>query len=159
MLSSHVGEQWACERIGWLHYGNTRIPQRAVMLHRVIAMNGRHGNLTQWLETAQNCATAGLGLTFAYQHNDRIALHSVQDAFNEGIPVLLWRRDNGDANELECLLENVKLKDLPNQIRSWRRSTASCDDTTGDVRYHIVLLWDDPSNVGDPAKFRFSTPR
>ena len=73
--------------------------------------------------------------------------------------MLLWRRDNGDANELEGLLENVKLKDLPHQVRSWRRSTAACDDSTGDVRYHIVLLWDDPSNVGDPAKCRLSTPR
>jgi hypothetical protein len=159
MLSRPAGAQLACERIGWLHYGNTQIPQRASLLHRVISMNGRHGNLTQWLEMVENYATAGLGLTFAYQHDDLIALHSVQDAFNEGIPVLLWRRDNGDANELECLLENVKLQDLPSQVRSWRRSTASCDDSTGDVRYHMVLLWDDPSNVGDPAKCRLSTPR
>ena len=159
VLSNHAGAQLAHERIGWLHYGNTTIPQRASLLNRVISMNGRHGNLTQWLEMVENCATAGLGLTFAYQPDNNIARHSVQDAFNEGIPVLLWRRDNGDANELECLLENVKLKDLPNQVWSWRRSTADCDDSTSDARYHVVLLWDDPSNVGDPAKCRLSTPR
>jgi hypothetical protein len=159
MLSSQAGAQLTYEQIGWLHYGNTQIPQRASLLHRVITMNGRHGNLTAWLEMVENCTTAGLGLTFAYQPDDRIVKHSVQDAFSEGIPVLLWRRDNGDANELEGLLENVKLKDLPHQVRSWRRSTAACDDSTADVRYHIVLLWDDPSNVGDPAKCRLSTPR
>ena len=159
MLSGQAGAQLTHERIGWLHYGNTQIPQRARQLHRVISMNGRHGKLTEWLEMVENCTTAGLGLTFAYQPDDRIARHSVQDAFSEGIPVLLWRRDNGDANELEGLLENVELKDLPHQVRSWRRNTAACDDSTGDVRYHIVLLWDDPSTVGDPAKCRLSTPR
>jgi len=158
MLSSPAGEQRAFERIGWLHYGDTAVPQRASVLRRVVPMNGRHGNLTQWLERVENCTTAGLGLTFAYQPDDRIALHSVQDAFNEGFPVLLWRRDNGDANELEDLLENVRLTDLPNLVYSWRRSIASCDDTTDNVRYHIVLLWDDPSNVGDPARCRLSTP-
>ena len=159
MLSSQAGAQLTYERIGWLHYGNTQIPQRASLLHRIITMNGRHGKLTEWLEMVENCTTAGLGLTFAYQPDDSIAQHSIQDAFSEGIPVLLWRRDNGDANELEDLLENVKLKDLPQQVWLWRRSTASRDESTGDVRYHIVLLWDDPSNVGGPARCRLSTPR
>jgi hypothetical protein len=147
------------DHIGWLHHGEATIPRQAVEKGRVVSLNGRYGLITQWLEEAENCMTACLGLTFAYRPDDQVGRESIVNAIDEGIPVLLWRRDNGDADALEALLENVSIKDLPGQIYSWRRLTASCLPDTDDVRYHVVLLWDDPSNAAAPFKNIFTTPR
>jgi hypothetical protein len=147
------------DHIGWLHYGDTAIPRHAVENHRVLSSNGQYGIITQWLASAENRLTACMGLTFAYQYEDPAGLDSVKDVLEEGIPVLLWRRDNGDANDLEILLQDVSIKDLPARVLLWRRQTAACLPDTDDARYHVVLLWDDPYNVGPPPATMLTTPR
>jgi hypothetical protein len=57
------------------------------------------------------------------------------------------------------MLEDVDMRDLPGQILRWRRQTADSDASTSDARYHIVLLWDDPSGAVRPSERRFAAPR
>ncbi len=151
-LSGQYAAQPVRDLIGWLHDGNTTVPQRAVAMRRVVQVSGEYGIITQWLARAENCTTACVGLTFAYRPDDPVCRGSIVDAVEEGIPVLLWRRDNGDANELETLLEDVSVRELPERVFSWRRSTAACQPDTDDVRYHVVLFWDDPSHVTPGAR-------
>jgi vWA-MoxR associated protein C-terminal domain/TIR domain/Effector-associated domain 2 len=145
------------ERVAWLHYGDAAVPVYASSANRIIPFTGK-GELTRWLEGMENKNTAGLGLTFAYQPDDPIGLKSVTDAVREGIPLILWRRDGGDAGELELLLQDVSIHDLLDKIHSWRRMIAGDGSLSGDARYNVVLVWDDPNDVIPPSGQFFRTP-
>ena len=146
------------ERIGWLHYGNVAVPEHAVTAGRIIHLTGRH-NIVPWLTRPENCFTAGLALTFPYRHEDDICRRGVQDAIREGIPLLVWCRDDSDANDLERLLEKVKLRDLGETVRRWRRLTADSEDSVDGAMRDIVLLLDDPADAGDPSRHSFKAPQ
>lgn len=158
MLVGHDSARSVGERIGWLHYGNAVAPEHADNTGRIIHLTGRH-DLTPWLARPENCATAGLGLTFPYSPEDPICLKAIKDAVREGIPLLVWCRENADVNQLEHLLERVKIDDLRDEIHAWRCLTADDDNTTRDARRHIVLLLDDPSDVGRPSEHLFAAPQ
>ena len=146
-----------CDRMGWLHHGDAPVPRKARDADRVIHVVGT-GDLTRWLAQDGNYATATLGLACAYRHDDPVGLASLKDAVREGIPVVVWRRDNGDPNELEHLLSNVSIHDLPDRLLSWRRQTAGTAGP-GDVRSHIVVMWDDPCDISQPSGHLFMAPQ
>jgi hypothetical protein len=151
LLSGENGGMPVGQQIGWLHHGNGGVPEHAARADRIVHLTGRNA-LTQWLEKEENCDTAALGLTFAYKPDDPVAVSGVKAAVHEGIPLLVWLRGQGDASQLERMLEDVDIRDLPGRVRKWRRETADSDACTSDARYHVVLLWDDPSGVGRPSE-------
>ena len=144
LLSGHNAGRPVGQQIGWLCHGNSAVPVQA---DRVIQLTGRN-SLTQWLAKEENSGTAALGLTFSYQPGDPASVNALKGAVHEGIPLLIWLRGDGDVSQLERLLEDVDPRDLPGKVYEWRRQTANFDATTSDARYHVVLLWDDPSGAG-----------
>jgi vWA-MoxR associated protein C-terminal domain/Effector-associated domain 2 len=157
MLFGEGHDRPLCERLGWLHNGDAPVPDNARNAGRFIQVTKR-GDLTSWLEEDTNRSTASLGLTFAYRHDDLVGLTSLKAAVCEGIPVLVWRRDNGDPNELEHLLTDVNIHDLRNEVFSWRRLAAG-NASNLDVRRHFVVMWDDPGDIGQPYDQLFMAPQ
>lgn len=104
--------------------------------------------LVAWL--ALRPALACLGLTVPY---DRLPAHLrkavVDEALiAEGVPVLLWRRDPGDPDELVSALRThppARLRDLPETVHRCRKHGRAAG--AQDVRNNITLLWDDPDCV------------
>lgn len=135
-----------CDHMGWLSQSDSNVPQKALDAGRVIHMNGRQ-YLTSWLAKDENSATAIIGLTYAYDPDDYTGRAGLKDAFRAGIPVLLWRRDDGSADEFYGLLANVTIHELPSKLRKWRNEDPDAD---ADLRNQIVLLWDDP-RVDEPV--------
>lgn len=158
MLFEHDQDRPLCDRLGWLHDGKTPIPARARIGDRFVRLL-RLGDLTSWLAREANRNVASLGLTFAYAPTDPVGLTSLEAAVCEGIPVLVWRRDNGDPNELEDLLADVKIHDLRDRVHSWRCSTAGSGASESDVRCHFVIMWDDPRDIGQSYDQRFMAPQ
>ncbi len=146
------------ERIGWLHYGNAVVPERAGTAGRIVHLTGKH-DIIRWLARPENYFTAGLALTFPYRHEDDVCLRGVQDAISEGIPLLVWCRDDRDANDLERLLEKVKLRDLSETVRRWRRLTADGEGSADGAMRDIVPLLDHPADAGNPSKRSFTAPQ
>ena len=158
MLFDDDQDRPLCDRLGWLHNGEAPVPQRARSGGRFVQLL-QLGDLTSWLAEESNRGMASLGLTFAYQPNDPVGLTSLEAAVCEGIPLLIWRRDNGDPNELEDLLTDVKIHELRERVRSWRRSTAGGNTSRSDVRRHFVVMWDDPGDVGQAYDQPFMAPQ
>ena len=121
-------------------------------------LTGQH-DLTRWIARTENCATAGLGLTFAYKPDDPICLKGMKDAIRQGIPLLVWCREDSDVNQLEGLLEKVRINDLLDEVYKWRCLTSGDGKSTRDARYHIVLLLDNPHDVRRPSEHLFAAPR
>jgi hypothetical protein len=158
LLSRENGRKPVGQQIGWLHDGKGTVPEHAGRAGRVIQLTSRNA-LTQWLEMEENHATAALGLTFAYKPGDPVSAIGVRAAVYEGIPLLVWLRGKCDVSQLERMLQDVEVRGLPAAVLKWRRQTADSDASTNDARYHVVLLWDDPSGVGSPSERRFTAPR
>jgi hypothetical protein len=158
LLSQENTSRSASERIGWLHHGGGAVPDHASGAGRVIQLTEGH-ELTQWLEKDENCDTVALGLTFTYVPEDSVSVNGVKAAIHEGIPLLVWLRGEGDINQLERLLEEADIRDLPRRVFKWRRQTAAATTSTRDARYHIVLLWDNPADTCPPAERFFAAPR
>jgi hypothetical protein len=159
LLTGQNGAAPVRDRIGWLHYGGGAVPPDAQHLNRVLPVDGQYGVITEWLTGAGCHQTIGFGLTFAYNDADPTCRQIVRDTFEEGIPMLLWRRDNGDAGALETLLAGVTVNDLPAHVMQWRRQTANNTPATADVRYHVVLLWDDPTSAVPPSAAFLAAPQ
>jgi hypothetical protein len=158
MLFDEDQDRPLCDRLGWLHNGSAPIPVRARTGGRFVRLL-RLGDLTSWLAQESNRNVASLGLTFTYAPTDPVGLTSLEAAVCEGIPVLIWRRDSGDPNELEDLLADVKIHELRDRVHSWRCSAAGSDVSASDVRRHFVVMWDDPGDVGQSYDQPFMAPQ
>lgn len=132
-----------CDGMAWLHHGESDPPFKAQEEKRVVMVQGI-GFLTSWLATNENRNTVTLGLTYAYR-SDKLGKRSLRAAFQEGIPIIIWRRDGGDANELEALLANIAIHELKDKVLTWRRESAG--PASEKVGAHIVVMWDDPTDV------------
>ena len=104
-------------------------------------------DIEDWLRT--NADLACLGLTMAYDHHDDLVRDAVRDALLEdGIPVMVWRRDKGDPDLLLDALRNAEppalLADLPRSVHEARKRERSDSLSVGN---NISLLWDDPTCV------------
>lgn len=104
-------------------------------------------DIEEWLRTHADLAC--LGLTMAYDHHDDLVRDAVRDAILEdGIPVMVWRRDKGDPDLLLEALRSAEpptlLADLPRSVLQARKRGRS--DALG-VGNNISLLWDDPTCV------------
>ncbi|GAA2292018.1 hypothetical protein GCM10010415_74980 [Streptomyces atrovirens] len=108
------------------------------------------GELANWLSDRGDVAC--LGLCLPYNELQPAARQAVDDALlTEGVPVMLWRRDSGDPNELLTALRPhgfERLSELPDTLLRCRRAGRFDKDH---VSQHITLLWDDPYCV-DPAQ-------
>lgn len=141
-----TGPAAARQGIGWLSL--EAAPPSFAPHGGVLHLRGRDGEVRAWLD--RNPGTHGLGLAFAYDAaNPRRAL-GLREAICEGVPVAVWRRDDGDPAELaHRLAELADLPDdfavLPARLRIWRRAAAR-DDAT-DMDNQLTLLWDDPECV------------
>src|SRR5262249_27838770 len=80
------------------------------------------------------------------------------DVINEGIPVVIWRRDNGDPAELERDIAKVPLLELPRHVYDWRRGTAWGSPAERGARGNVVLMWDDPYDPSPPPRRRQLAP-
>ncbi|MER5385520.1 hypothetical protein ABT040_35575 [Streptomyces sp. NPDC002688] len=112
----------------------------------VLYLRGRDGEVRAWLD--QHAGSAGLALAFAYDHRDARCALALQEAVCEGVPFMVWRRDDGDPAELAVRLNESaqeRFADLPDRLRQWRRG-ASRDDET-DMHNHLTLFWDNPDCV------------
>lgn len=112
----------------------------------VLYVRGRDGEIRAWLDTHPDAV--GMALAFAYDHRNPRHTLSVQEAVCEGVPFMIWRRDDGNPAELaRRLAESAqeRYSDLPARIRLWRRG-ADRDDLA-DMHNHLTLLWDDPGRV------------
>ncbi|MFC4030583.1 trypsin-like peptidase domain-containing protein [Streptomyces polygonati] len=120
------------------------------------AAAGPAAGLAAWLGEHQESACLGLSMPY-----DRLAAGTraaVRDAlFNEGVPVMVWRRDPGDHRELVSALsdmEPLRLSDLPEAVHRCRRERRNAGDQ--DVGHHITLFWDDADCVDFDQDRRFS---
>ncbi|MDV9175729.1 hypothetical protein R6V09_37145 [Streptomyces sp. W16] len=104
-------------------------------------------DIEDWLRT--NADLACLGLTMAYDHHDVLVRDAVRDAILEdGIPVMVWRRDKGDPDRLLDALRSAEppalLADLPRSVLQARKRERGDSLSVGN---NISLLWDDPTCV------------
>ncbi|MEU9082770.1 hypothetical protein [Streptomyces sp. NPDC048357] len=141
--------------VGWLALETTASLEREGHGVDVLRLRGREGEVRAWLDTRPD--SAGIALAFAYDHRDDHRARALREAVCEGVPFMVWRRDDGDPAELaERLREPARERfaDLPALLRLWRRS-ASRDDAA-DMHNHLTLLWDDPHCV--PRESAFTAP-
>lgn len=82
LLSAGNANRPVAQQIGWLHDGKGTVPQRAVLVGRIIDLSRRNA-LAEWLGKKENCATAVLGLTFAYQPGDPASASGVLAAVSQ----------------------------------------------------------------------------
>jgi hypothetical protein len=141
------------DRMAWLQYRRGGVPSKAEDDERVITFRGI-GDLTAWLAEHENRDTVSLGLTYAYRFDDKLVTLSLREAFREGIPIVIWRRDDGDPNELRAMLDDVAIHELKDKVLTWRRKAAS--PANGKMLgANIVVMWDDPTDVS----LAFSAPQ
>ncbi|WP_035845011.1 VMAP-C domain-containing protein [Kitasatospora azatica] len=109
--------------------------------------------LQRWV--AEQPTLACLGLSIPYDGLEPELRGAVDEVlFEEGMPVLLWRRDQGDPSALLAALrehEPACLTELPETVHRCRRKGRLVG--ADDVRNNITLFWDDPDCV-DPAADR-----
>ncbi|WP_405583669.1 hypothetical protein [Streptomyces sp. NBC_01092] len=104
-------------------------------------------DVEDWLR--HNADLACLGLGKPYDHHDPLIRDAVLDALLEdGIPVMVWRRDAGDPAHLLDELRNAKppalLAELPDSVLEVRKRKRHDPASVGK---QITLLWDDPTCV------------
>lgn len=150
-LQRSVAARCAAGRVGWLVMDTgTRLGEGCEPVH----VRGRDGEIRTWLDAHPDAG--GMALAFAYDHHDARHTASVREAVCEGVPFMVWRRDDGDPAELALRLGESDRPgdggapveahlDLPALMRLWRRG-ADRDDT-GDMHNHLTLFWDDPECV------------
>lgn len=105
------------------------------------------GDVEDWLREHPGLACLGLGMP--YDHGDPLIRDAVLDALLEdGIPVMVWRRDAGDPCDLVGALRRgtppVLLAELPDRVLRERRRERREPLVLGK---QITLLWDDPTCV------------
>jgi hypothetical protein len=152
------GDKSVGERIGWLNCGSADMSAHAGSEGRIIQLTGGH-DVVRWLKRSENSLTAALGLAFPYRPSDSVCLNGVKDAIYQGIPLIVWCRENSDVDKLKRLLESVKLCDLQEAVHTWRCLTADGDASPHDALQDVVLLLDDPTDVINPDESRYTAPQ
>lgn len=104
-------------------------------------------DVVDWL--AKHADLSCLGLAVPYDHDDDLMRDAVRAALLEdGIPVMVWRRDEGDPGPMLDVLKDCQppllLADLPDSVYEARKRGRA--DPHG-VHNQITLLWDDPTCV------------
>jgi hypothetical protein len=104
-------------------------------------------DVEHWLRINPDLACLGLGAP--YDHQEPLMRDAVLDALLEdGIPVMVWRRDAGDpAHLLDALRDGeppALLAELPHSVLALRKRERRNPESLGK---HITLLWDDPTCV------------
>lgn len=150
----------ASGRVGWLVTDPaTALAEDCDAVH----VRGRDGEIRGWLDAHPDAA--GMALAFAYDHRDARHSASVREAVCEGVPFMVWRRDDGDPAELALRLGEYgrpggpggsgggrsEGPDMPTRMQRWRRGAAR--DDIGDMRNHLTLFWDDPECVHRESAF------
>lgn len=143
VLREHGAHREGGGLLGWLALdAATALEEHGDVLY----LRGRDGEVRAWLDDHPD--SAGIALAFAYDHDNPRCAGALREAVCEGVPFMVWRRDQGDATELaERLRESapVRFADLPTRMRRWRRSAPRDDET--DMHNHLTLFWDDPDCV------------
>ncbi|MEU7056864.1 hypothetical protein [Streptomyces sp. NPDC046197] len=116
-------------------------------------------DVEDWLR--HNADLACLGLGTPYDHHDPLIRDAVLDALLEdGIPVMVWRRDAGDPAHLLDALRDVSppalLAELPRSVLEARKRGRRDETSLGK---QITLLWDDPTCVFRTQDSRMSGTR
>ncbi|MFJ9529056.1 VMAP-C domain-containing protein [Streptomyces cyaneofuscatus] len=130
-------------RVAWLALEAAR---ESGLGGEVLALRGRDGEVRAWLDAHPGAAS--FGLAFAYDPQSPQRALGLQEAVCEGIPLIVWRRDDGDPAELAESLGKMtaaQFSALPDELKAWRRA-ASRDDSA-EMGNHLTLLWDDPECV------------
>lgn len=143
------GTGWA-GRLGWMATDDDTTPEGGC---DVVHVRGRDGQIRSWLDAHPDAP--GLALAFAYDHHDPRHTVPVHEAVCEGVPFMVWRRDDGDPAELAGRLresEHEHITGLPSRVRLWRRGADREDDA--DMHNHLTLLWDDPTCVQKTSALR-----
>jgi hypothetical protein len=104
-------------------------------------------DVEDWLRLNPDLACLGLGTP--YDYHDPLVRDAVADALLEdGIPVMVWRRDAGDPARLLDALRDSKppalLAQLPDSVLEVRKRGRHDPASLGK---QITLLWDDPTCV------------
>ncbi|MGI5405320.1 hypothetical protein ACQEV9_00875 [Streptomyces chartreusis] len=104
-------------------------------------------DVEDWLRLNADLACLGLGLP--YDPHDPLIRDAVLEALLEdGIPVMVWRRDAGDPahllNELRDARPPALLAELPASVLELRKRNRRDPASLGK---QITLLWDDPTCV------------
>lgn len=132
-----------CDRIAWLALESARASK---LNGDVLRLRGRDGEVRAWLDTHPEAAS--FALAFAYDPQNPKRALALQEAVCEGIPLIMWRRDDGDPEELAARIGEMTATQfslLPDHLRLWRRAAAK--DDSEDMHNHLTLLWDDPKCV------------
>ncbi|MDF3146824.1 MULTISPECIES: hypothetical protein [unclassified Streptomyces] len=104
-------------------------------------------DVADWLLEHADLSCLGLGIP--YDHRDELIREAVRGALLEdGIPVMVWRRDDGDPGSLLDVLRHCRpldrLADLPHSVHEARKRGRRDPES---VHNRITLLWDDPTCV------------
>lgn len=104
-------------------------------------------DVADWLREYVDLSCLGLGTP--YDHDDELIREAVSGALLEdGIPVMVWRRDDSDPGSLLDVLRGCKeperLRNLPESVHEARKDGRRDEKS---VHNHITLLWDDPTCV------------
>ncbi|MGW2248604.1 VMAP-C domain-containing protein [Kitasatospora sp. NPDC001660] len=144
---------------GWIVHCDGTAPIDAELTGRTLHLGGTKGDVRRWLDSRPQTAILALSFPYAYHPKRREVGHqAVKDAVREGIPVMIWRRDDtGSPAELHVLLGELAAAQLPAlAAHVQRRRRAASEDDRTDLGHHLTLLWDEPGHAAwlAPAPFR-----
>ncbi|MFD8081924.1 hypothetical protein ACFV4F_09505 [Kitasatospora sp. NPDC059722] len=148
---------------GWIVHPDGTAPIDAELTGRALHLGGTKGDVRRWLDSRPQTAILALSFPYAYHPKRRgIGHQAVKDAVREGIPVMIWRRDDtGSPAEINVLLAELSATQLPAlATHVQRRRRAAREDDGSDLGHHLTLLWDEPGHAAwlAPAPFRAPVP-
>lgn len=118
--------------------------------------HAKASEFTEWVIDRPTLAC--LGLRQPYEQLPGPMRRAVDDVmFTEGVPVVIWRRDGGEPDDVIAALREhnpVYLTELPEIVYQCRRRGRIAD--SGDVRKNLTLLWEDPQCVDKRQDKRFA---